>query len=208
MLQLKETLREEYNNYSIRPQPLEIFRAFQVTPFEKVRVVIIGQDPYPHGNHSDGMAFSSKLPETPASLRYILREVDRDIVKTKTYKEYKEAFPTNSLLFWAEQGVLLLNTVLTVKSGLPGSHNGIGWQEFTFKVLSLLNEDPNPKVFVGWGAEAAKVLQGIDKHLVLLSGHPATASHGRDQFSGCNHFSKINHYFYKNNLPEINWKLI
>lgn len=207
---LKEELRKEYSIAKVYPAPSLIFRAFQLTPFEEVKVILLGQDPYPFGsNTADGLAFSTGNEETPASLRYILREVDRDVIKTTTYEEYKQAFPTNKLDTWAKQGVFLLNTSLTVRAGLPQSHNHLGWDEFIRTVLIKLSLDDRPKVFVGWGSEAQKVLSYVntDKHLHLYSGHPASGTHGKDKFSGCNHFSKINYYFYRKGLPEINWKL-
>lgn len=207
---IKEQLRNEYSTYKIYPKPIEIFKAFQLTPFEKTRVVILGQDPYPFGNHAHGLAFSSQQQDTPASLKVILREVDRDIVKTKTLEEFKKAFPTNDLTNWAKQGVLLLNTSLTVRAGEPLSHNHIEWNKFVTKVLQLLWLDKSPKVFVLWGKEAQNTLKNVitdetNHHKILTAGHPATASKGKDKFSGCNHFSKINYWFWRQNLPEINW---
>ncbi len=210
---LREDLRQEYRIAKIYPAPSDIFRAFKLTPFEETRVIIIGQDPYPFGNTADGLAFSTRSNDTPASLRYILREVDRDVVKTTNHAEYKNAFPTNSLEAWAKQGVLLLNSSLTVRAGVPKSHEKLGWQEFINFIISNLWQDTTPKTFVIWGSEARNVfsngVQGLSDtgHLILDTGHPASGTHGKDKFSGCNHFSKINHYFYRKGLPEINWKL-
>jgi uracil-DNA glycosylase len=176
---------------------------------------MIGQDPYPFGYHADGLAFSSSQEDTPASLRFILREVDRDVIKTTNQEEYKQAFPTNKLDSWAKQGVLLLNPSLTVQAGQPGSHDWIGWHQFTGKILQLILKKSTPVVFTAWGKAAETAFQtaclkvdepGFD-HPVFLSGHPASGAHGKDKFSGCNHFSKINYYFYRKGLPEINWKL-
>lgn len=142
----------------------------------------------------------------------VFREVDRDVVKAKTYEEFKEAFPTNNLTSWSKQGVFLLNSALTVRAGLPNSHSEIGWQEFTYTVLKLLYNDERPKVFMSWGGEAHAITDklktiGMHNHIILEAGHPASGSHGKDQFSGCNHFSKANHYLRKRGITEINWTL-
>lgn len=215
-LQLKEKLVKEYREHKVYPKPLDIFRAFELTPFEQVKVVILGQDPYPFGEHADGLAFSSKLPETPASLRVILKEVDRDVVRTKDHKEFEKAFPTNDLTSWAKQGVLLLNTSLTVRAGEVNSHRGM-WDQFIEKVIYLLWEQPRPKVFMLWGAEARETFNrghnptqiGVEpgRHKALGAGHPATASKGRDLFSGSNHFSRANHYLEKQGIEPIEWRL-
>ena len=211
MLQLRESLRQEYNYTTIRPSPGDIFRAFKLTPPDRVRVVIIGQDPYPFGNHADGLAFSSRDSETPYSLKILLREVDRDVVKTKTYQEFKRAFPTNDLAPWANQGVFLLNTVLTVRAGEVGSHGQLGWQQFTLHVLKLLHADAKPKVFLAFGTEANKLMQELWKtestHQGYGAGHPASGAHGKDKFSGCSFASKTNIWFEKRGLQEINWRL-
>jgi len=212
MTELKQKLRYEYSNYSVKPAPGEIFKAFQLTP--SPRVVIIGQDPYPFGNHADGLAFSSREKETPFSLRMILREVDRDVVRTKDYSEFKAAFPTNNLSNWAKQGVLLLNTVLTVRAGEVGSHASIGWKEFTSSVIRYLHQQDNPTCFIGWGTEAQKLIHDVFTnaaysypHQGFVAGHPASGAHGKDKFSGNRHFSKINDWLMKNNMEEINWRL-
>lgn len=210
-LQLKEKLVKEYREHKIYPKPLDIFRAFELTPFEQVKVVILGQDPYPFGDHADGLAFSSKLAETPASLRVILKEVDRDVVRTKDHKEFEKAFPTNDLTSWAKQGVLLLNTSLTVRAGEVNSHRGM-WRELLQEVLKSLWLDYTPKVFMLWGSEARENMWQeatlyTRKHKILEAGHPATASKGRDLFSGSNHFSRANHYLEKQGIEPIEWRL-
>lgn len=210
-LKLKEQLVTEYKNTRIYPAPQDIFKVFQLCKFEDVRVVIIASDPYPSGEHACGIALSTYQKDTPYSLQMILREVDRDIVRTKDYKEFKEAFPNNDLTPWVKQGVFLLNTVLTVRAGEVGSHGHLGWQQFTSKVLQMLWSDGKPKVFVVLGADARKSLLFITKgektHLVIEGGHPASGAHGRDKFSGVGFPSKINRYFKLKDLPEINWKL-
>ncbi len=211
MKSLRESLRQEYSNTTVRPAPADVFRAFKLTPPSDVRVVIIGQDPYPFGNHADGLAFSSKESETPYSLKMVFREIDRDVVKTKNYQEYKRAFPINDLYPWANQGVFLLNTVLTVRAGEVGSHAKLGWQQFTTNVLKKLHADDTPKVFLAWGSEANKTLQAIwdieRPHQGYGAGHPASGAHGKDKFSGCSFASKTNIWLSKRGLEEINWRL-
>lgn len=209
---LLDKLSDEYSNFRVQPAPGDVFKVFKLTDPSKVRVVIIGQDPYPYGNHADGIAFSSKQSITPASLQIILRELDRDLIKTIDYKQFKEAFPNNDLRPWLSEGVFPLNSCLTVRAGVPNSHQGLGWTRFTEKVLELLWENEKPKVFIAWGEEAKKILSNITgksevNHMVLEAGHPATAAHGKDLFSGCNHFSKVNRYFEKIGETPINWKL-
>lgn len=213
--QLKTTLQQEYKQYKIYPAPSEIFRAFQLTSPDVVKVVVLLQDPYPFGDsngnpHADGLALSSPSLETPASLRTVLREVDRDVVKTNNLTEFKAAFPTNDLSLWAKQGVLLLNTALTVRAGVANSHQQIGWHEFIKTVLRIIAGDDKHKVFCFWGSSAKELAKQVtysENHKILEAGHPATASHGKDLYSGSNHFSKCNYYLWRNNVQEINWKL-
>jgi len=209
-LELKQILQKEYTTVKCYPKPNQIFRALQLTDPTTVKAVIIGMDPYFHSDFADGLAFSTHKEETPASLRYILREVDRDVVKTTNYQEFKQAFPTNDLSSWAKQGVLLLNTSLTVRAGQPGSHDNIGWTPFIHGVLNHIFNNNNKKVIMLWGKHAKKIMEGIpidyDDDYVLEAGHPATASHGKDLFSGCGHFSKCNYYLWRNEVEEINWK--
>lgn len=173
---------------------------------------MLSQDPYPYGQ-AHGLAFSTTQEETPFSLRMIFRELDRDLIKTTNYKEYKQAFPTNNLTKWAERGVLLLNTILTVRSEQTNSHAEIGWKPFTREIIKQLYWQNNPIAFVLWGSEAKKEFvlakDGLhnDHHLILEGGHPASGSHGKDKFSGNSHFSKINHWLKKQNVDEINWRL-
>lgn len=205
--QLRETLRKEYTTVKCYPKPDQIFRTFQLTTPESIKVVIIGQDPYPFGQ-ADGLAFSTSHQDTPYSLQRILREVDRDIVKTKSLGEFKQQFPTNDLSSWAKQGVLLLNSVLTVRANEVGSHNNIGWEYFNKIVLRCLVNDNHYKVFCLWGKSAEELCKELNfqpNHKVLKAGHPASGNHGRDKFSGCNHFSKTNYYFWRNGVEEINW---
>lgn len=211
---LKEELRKEYTTNKCYPTPTDIFKVFQLCPPENVRVVMLSQDPYP-SNHAHGIAFSSQQKDTPFSLQKILREVDRDVVKTKDYKEFKQAFPTNDLSSWVKQGVFLLNVNLTVRAGQPMSHNHLGWRTFTEEILRMIWLDRAPKVFVLLGKEAREglykaisVLSPQDYiHYIIEGGHPASGAHGRDKFSGCNFASKINRYFNLKGLPGIDWRL-
>lgn len=207
----QKVLAEYRSNIRICPTASAVFRAFQLTPFESVKVIIIGQDPYP-SEHADGLAFSSQQYATPYSLQKILREVDRDIVHTSNTSEFRSAFPTNDLAKWAEQGVFLINPVLTVRFGSISSHAGFGWQEFTEAAITASYEYSSPKVIMAWGGEAHKMadrllLSSAAHHLILKSGHPASGAHGKDKFSGCNHFSKANHYLRSHHTETINWEL-
>lgn len=208
---LMDAVKSEYGLHKVYPSPSQVFEVFKLTPFEEVKVIIIGQDPY-HNGHAHGLAFSSLQKETPFSLQMIFREIDRDVVRTTNYDEFKQAFPTNNLTNYSKQGVFLLNTILTVRAGTAGSHANIGWEKFTKAVITKLYDDSKSKVFISWGAEAQKItntlkLRSTANHLILESGHPATAAHGKDKFSGCNFASKTNRYLLQNNLPEINWRL-
>lgn len=211
-ISLKKSLMDEYTTQTVYPHPSNIFKAFEVTNLEDVKVVIIGQDPYPFGKHACGIALSSFEKETPASLRTVFREVDRDVIRTKNKEEFKKYFPNNDLTPWCNQGVLLLNACLTVRAEAPGSHDKFGWQKFTGKAIELLMSKKTPIVFASWGKSAENlILQNkefkSDNHMFLTTGHPASGSHGKDIFSGCNHFSQINNYLTKQGLTPINWKL-
>lgn len=209
-LKLKETLKDEYNNFKIYPAPSLIFEAFKLTPPNNVKVVLTTQDPYFHSDLADGLAFSTKQKDTPYSLQRIFREVDRDVIKSKDYNEFKAAFPSNDLTNWARKGVFLINVVLTVRAGESNSHSQIGWQQFTKTVLQTLATDSSHKAFCLWGKDAQDLAKGLTfhpNHLVLETGHPASGAHAKDKYSGCGHFTKINHYFMKNNLEQINWTL-
>lgn len=210
--ELKQKLREAYTEGVVHPKAPEVFRALRLTQFGDVKVVLLGQDPYPN-EHAHGLAFSSKKASVPPSLRIILREVDRSVFRSTTPDEYRAHVSSNNLTCWARQGVLLLNTVMTVYENMPGSHNDFGWQKLTTKILELLWLDERPKVFVLWGASASETFSGVmsddgmetREHLVLSSGHPATAFHGKDLFSGNNHFLKINKFLEKVGYQPINW---
>lgn len=183
------------------PPEEEIFHAFSTTPLSKVRVVILGQDPYHGPNQAHGLSFSVKrgVP-LPPSLRNIFQELSNDLgVSGATH---------GCLNAWAEQGVLLLNAVLSVELGKPQSHAKIGWQTFTDAALSVLNDECKDLIFLLWGAYAQKkkVLIDTDKHTVLSSSHPSPLSAYRG-FLGCGHFSKVNEILCERGEPEINWRV-
>jgi uracil-DNA glycosylase len=186
----------------VYPPENQVFSAFDMTPFEDVRVVILGQDPYHGAQQAHGLAFSV-LPgvKIPPSLRNMYKELADDI-------EGFEA-PTHGYLeSWAQQGVLMLNTVLTVEEGKAHSHAKCGWETFTDHIISQLNERAEPIVFLLWGAHAQKKGQAIDekKHFVLSAPHPSPLS-ARRGFFGCKHFSQTNELLKSQNLPAIDWCL-
>lgn len=182
----------------IYPKQEEIFAAFNTTKFQDVKVVILGQDPYHGENQAHGLSFSVR-PEVrlPPSLQNIYKELKTDV----------GGEPANgSLVTWAEQGVLLLNTVLTVEQGKAGSHHKQGWEHFTDKVIEVLNREKKNLVFILWGAPAQKKAAQVDatKHLLIKSVHPSPLSAYRG-FFGSKPFSKTNDYLREHNLDEIRW---
>lgn len=183
---------------TIYPNEDEVFNALKLTPFEEVRVVIIGQDPYHGKDQAHGLAFSVKEGVTmPPSLRNIFLELNSDlgIIRRNT-----------NLSDWAKQGVLLLNTIFTVEEGKPLSHAKLGWQRFSNKIISLLNEQNRPIIFVLWGNNAIALKDLIDNpiHKVITSSHPSPFS-ARYSFFGSRPFSTINKFLTKNNFTPINW---
>jgi uracil-DNA glycosylase len=199
MQALQVFLTQEYaKQKNIYPEYTAIFQAFSLTPFDKVQVVIVGQDPYHGPNQAHGLCFSVQpgIP-FPPSLKNIFKELKRDLGKKPK---------TGSLAHWAEQGVLLLNSVLTVEEGLAASHQKRGWEIFTDKVIHCLNEQKKGLVFVLWGKYAQQKCTFIDenKHLVLRSVHPSPLSAHRG-FLGCGHFSSINVYLQENEKEPLAW---
>ncbi len=181
------------------PPREHLFAAFEYCSFEKTRVVILGQDPYPTPGHAHGLAFSVKPPlAPPPSLRNILKEIRSDI--GASIIQYGDLRP------WAQQGVLLLNAVLTVRANASNSHANKGWETFTDMVLQRLSEEKEHLVFLLWGkaAQAKKPIIDEEKHLVLTAAHPSplAAHHG---FFGCKHFSQANAYLAQHTLPPIQW---
>lgn len=202
MLKLKAFLREKKDNgETIYPHSKNWFHALEATPLNKVNVVILGQDPYHQPNQAHGLCFSVQPKiRIPPSLINIYKELHNDLGITMPKHGYLEA--------WANQGVLLLNAVLTVSDSQANSHQGQGWEEFTDKVISTVNEECNNVAFMLWGSYAQKKGAVIDtqKHLVLKAPHPSPLSAHRG-FLGCKHFSQANTYLEKNDKTPINWQL-
>jgi len=204
MGELREFLRRELSSgKTIYPRGGEYFNAFNCTPFEKVKVVILGQDPYHGPDQAHGLCFS--VPQgvgTPPSLINIFKEIQADLGCSAG------DFGHGNLKNWADQGVLLLNSVLTVEQGRAASHQGKGWETFTDKAISELNEKREGLVFMLWGAYAHRKGEVIDarKHLVLKAPHPSPLSAHRG-FLGCRHFSKTNAYLESQGKSPIDWRL-
>ena len=200
-LRLREFLKMEYQERVIYPSMYDIFNALKMTSYDDVKVVILGQDPYHEPNQAHGLAFSVQdgVP-FPASLSNIFKELESDLGIPR---------PKNgNLSSWARQGVLLLNTVLTVRAHAAGSHRGHGWEEFTTSVIKHLNEREKPVIFILWGNDAKKKEEYItnSRHYVLKAAHPSPLS-AYNGFFGCRHFSKINEILKANNEKEIDWRL-
>lgn len=194
-------LKEKKEGKVIFPKSSHIFRSFNLTPFDKVRLVILGQDPYHGEGQAHGLCFSvEKGVSLPPSLKNIYKEIERDL----SLKNGLEG----DLSSWAEQGVLLLNSVLTVEKNSAASHSQKGWEIFTDKVIEVLNDEKENVIFLLWGKYAQEKGEKIDrkKHKVLETSHPSPFSVYRG-FLGCSHFSHVNTYLKSNNLPEIDWRV-
>ena len=192
-------VKQEYARYTVYPPGHLLFYAFDTCPFDKVKVVIIGQDPYHEPGQYYGLCFSvlDGVP-FPPSLVNIFKEVQNDLGKPVPRSGRLER--------WSNQGVLLINSILTVRAHQAGSHQGKGWEEFTDAVIKRINDDKENVVFMLWGAYAQKKGAFIDRtrHCVLTAPHPSPLSADRG-FFGCKHFSKANEYFRSKGLPEIDW---
>lgn len=200
-LELREFLKHEYKNSLIFPDMHDIFNALKYTSYKDTKVVILGQDPYHDQGQAHGLAFSVKpnIP-TPPSLLNIYKELNNEL---------GIFIPNNGyLISWAKQGVLLLNTVLTVKAHMANSHKNKGWEIFTDNIIRYLNKRDKPIIFVLWGANARskKGLIDTSKHFILEAPHPSPLSAHRG-FFGCNHFKKINEILEKLNKEKINWQI-
>lgn len=200
-LKLRAFLKEEYATQTVYPSMYDIFNAFKTTPYAEIRVVIIGQDPYYRPGQAHGMCFSVR-PGTPLppSLKNIYKEISDDIGVQMSLNGYLKP--------WAEQGVLLLNTVLTVRENQPLSHKGKGWETFTDNVLKKLNEREDPIIFLLWGTPAKNKAQIITNpaHVKLTAAHPSPLS-AHYGFFGCKHFSKTNDLLRSMGKEPIDWKL-
>ncbi|CCY71456.1 uracil-DNA glycosylase [Clostridium sp. CAG:921] len=200
-IKLHEFIDNEYNTKTIYPPRENIFFALKNTPYEYVKVVILGQDPYHGEGEAHGMCFSvNPGVKVPPSLQNIFKELHRDLGCK---------IPNNGyLLKWARQGVLMLNSVLTVQKDKPASHQGKGWEIFTDRIIEEINNKKTPVVFLLWGNFAKQKASLItnEKHLVLTSSHPSPFS-VRYGFDGCSHFSKTNKFLIQNNMTPIDWQI-
>lgn len=199
MKRLTSFLQKERKEANIFPSQKNVFRAFKLCPYDKVKVVICGQDPY-HNGAADGLAFSSQGMNTPLSLQTIFKEIKN------TESDFNERRLAN-LQDWTEQGVFLFNTVLTVREGIANSHSEKGWENFSSEVITRLSRHANPLVFVLWGAKAKGFERLIDLnyHLVLKSAHPAAEGYGSGSFLGNGHFTEINNFLKKYYNMKIKW---
>ncbi len=198
--ELLSFVQQEYEENQCFPDPENIFKAFELSSFEDTKVVIIGQDPYHGYGQAHGLCFSVQpQAKIPPSLRNIYQEIHQDLGKP--------APDTGSLSHWAEQGVLMLNATLTVRSGEAGSHSGKGWEKFTDTVIKTLSDQREHLVFLLWGGPAQKKGQKIDqsRHLVLNSGHPSPLAANRGYWFGNQHFSQTNDYLTSVGKDPINW---
>lgn len=199
MIKLDHKIEHLYETEKVLPSQNAIFKALELTDFDNVRCVILGQDPYPHG--AVGLSFSkSRQSAIPASLENIFIERYHDLGLP--------ASKTPDLTYWAKQGVLLLNTVLTVQAGNSNSHRGIGWEELTDAVIKALNDSPHPIVYILWGAQAQEKENLIDRnnrHLIIKSSHPSPRS-ASISFFGSYPFSKTNHFLVNHGAKPIDWR--
>lgn len=199
--ELYKKVKQEYETKRVFPEADDIFNAFQFTPLSKVKVVILGQDPYHNYGQAHGLCFSVKPDvDVPPSLVNIYQELHDDLGCD---------IPNNGYLKkWADQGVMLLNTVLTVRAHAANSHQGIGWETFTDAAIKILNEQDRPMVFLLWGrpAQNKKSMLTNPKHLILEAPHPSPLSAFRGFFES-RHFSKTNEYLRANGLEPIDWQI-
>lgn len=203
MVRLRQFLQNQYAmNKPIFPSKNEIFRAFYLTPLSQVKVVILGQDPYHGAGQAMGLSFSvPKIIPKPPSLQNILKELANDLGILVS--------PHGDLTHWANQGVLLLNSTLTVEQGRAGSHQKQGWEEFTDYVIKVLNEQTEQTVFILWGSYAKNKGRFIDehRHLIINSAHPSPLSANRGGFFGTKPFSRTNEYLMAHGKTPIDWQL-
>ncbi len=199
---LRQFLIQEYRTRTIYPDMYDIFNALKATPYEKVKVVILGQDPYHEPGQAHGMAFSVKpgVPQPP-SLRNIYKELQEDLGIQPPPADY------GYLQSWAEEGVLLLNTVLTVRAHQANSHKNKGWEILTDRIIDVLNERENPMVFILWGANAKAKRERITnrRHMILTGAHPSPLS-AFNGFFGGRYFSRANEFLAKHGMEPVNWE--
>ncbi len=200
--ELYQFVKDEYNSRVIYPPADDIFNAFHFTPLSEVKVLILGQDPY-HGEHqAHGLCFSvlPDQPELPPSLQNIYKELESDLGCYIPNNGYLEK--------WARQGVLMLNTVLTVRAHQANSHQGKGWEHFTDAIIDAVNAQDRPIVYLLWGRPAQSKIPMLNnpKHLILKAPHPSPLSAYRG-FFGCKHFSQTNEFLEKNGIAPIDWQI-
>lgn len=201
-LQLRQFLISEYNSRTIYPPMNDIFNALKATSYSDVKAVILGQDPYHGAGQAHGMCFSVKKgTPPPPSLQNIFKEIQSELGLPIP--------PHGELTAWAKSGVLLLNTVLTVREGQANSHRGHGWEILTDRIIELLNERETPIVFLLWGGNARAKAKLIDnpKHLVLQCAHPSPLS-AHNGFFGCGHFIKANEFLKSSGMEPIDWRIV
>lgn len=199
MGKLREFLRQQYRNYTVYPPMKKMLSAFEYTPFEDVKAVILGQDPYHGEGQANGLSFSvNEGIKCPPSLINIYKALEYDLGIPMT--------DNGDLSGWAKQGVLMLNSVLTVRAGQPQSHAGEGWENFTDEIITLLDKREKPLVFMLWGsyAKAKGKLIKNKNHLVLTSVHPSPLSFYQG-FLQCRHFSKVNEFLTSHGIKGIDW---
>lgn len=198
---LYNRVKDEYSRYLIFPPADDIFNAFHFTPLSEVKVVILGQDPYHNVGQAHGLCFSVKPDvEIPPSLVNIYKELNEDLGCS---------IPNNGYLTkWAKQGVMMLNTVLTVRAHQANSHHDIGWEQFTDAAIRILNEEDRPIVYMLWGSPAQRKASMLNnpKHLILKAPHPSPLSAYRG-FFGCRHFSQANEFLVANGLEPVDWQI-
>ena len=200
-LKLREFLKYEYSHGRVYPSMYDIFNSLKYTPYEKVKAVIIGQDPYHGAGQAHGLCFSVKKGvQPPPSLQNIFKELYNDLgIQPPSHGELTQ---------WAEQGGLLLNTVLTVREGKPNSHKGKGWEQLTDAVIRKLNDRERPIAFILWGGNARSKAPLITspQHAVFQAAHPSPLS-AYNGFFGCRHFSAVNRFLEQNGIEPINWQI-
>lgn len=197
---LKEEIDRRYETTTVFPQKRDIFKAFSLTKFENLKVVILGQDPYHGFGQAQGLSFSTPANiKNPPSMVNILKEINDDLGKNSCCED-------GDLISWAKQGVLLLNTILTVEQGLAKSHHNLGWETFTDNIIKYISDNKEGIVFLLWGSPAISKTKLIDKnrHFILTAPHPSPLSVFRG-FFGCKHFSKTNEILKSLNKEPINW---
>ena len=197
---LKANIDQQYETTTVFPPYEKIFKAFSLTPYENLKVVILGQDPYHKAGQAQGLAFSTPANiKNPPSMQNILKEINNEFGKESSCKD-------GDLTPWATQGILLINAILTVQEATPKSHEKLGWQTFTDNIIKYISTNQKDIIFVLWGAPAIKKTKLIDetKHHILTAVHPSPLSAYRG-FFGCNHFIKINEILKHLGKEPINW---